>query len=190
MSAPTPATDTQPAGTTVETIYNRERLQLVYGWKPGQLYAVVHRPDAPQFPWSVRIERLEVVPPTMSTATAAQQIITAIGVDVAMGCMPWDVPDFSALHDFVDANMYLDEVMVAAGWVYDPASDEQTRWANDVVDLVNTALNGGSRPSRWETDPDGYHAWLADAKHALRASRAAAFGLTTAQMATHDGSRS
>lgn len=41
-----------------------------------------------------------------AAAAAADLVILAIGDDVAKGVMPWDVPDFSALHDFVDANEY------------------------------------------------------------------------------------
>jgi hypothetical protein len=102
--------------------------------------------------------------PMMDTVTAAEKIIAMIGADVARGVMPWDVPDFSALHDFVDANTYVDDVMHEAGWVFDPADEEQCRWANVVMELVNVALNGGGRRPRWEYDPAGYKRWLYAAK--------------------------
>lgn len=122
----------------------------------------------------------------LSTADAAQRVIAMIGSDVAAGIMPWDVPDFSALHDFVDANTYLDDVLADAGWDFNPSDDQQCRWAGTVIDLVNTALNGGGRRNRWEYDPAGYKTWLLASKEDLASSRAKAFGLTPAQMAHHD----
>lgn len=121
-----------------------------------------------------------------SIAAAADLVIQAIGADVAAGIMPWDVPDFSALHDFVDANEYGLSLLELVGWEFNMADDAQYAWTYAVEGVVAGRLSG-YRAARWETDPDGYRAWLHASKVALIGSRAKAFGLTLGQMAQHDG---
>jgi hypothetical protein len=45
----------------------------------------------------------------------ADQIMSEIRRDIATGLVPADVPDFAALHDHVDANMYADAVFFVEG---------------------------------------------------------------------------
>jgi hypothetical protein len=64
VAAPVPATeaDARPAGARVTVSYNQADTELVYPVRPGDRYAVVCRPDQPQYPWSVRVEHLTDTP--------------------------------------------------------------------------------------------------------------------------------
>lgn len=121
----------------------------------------------------------------ISIAAGAALIVEAITADVADGLIPWDVPDFSALHDFVDGNVYGLVVLEQIGWAFDMADDEQYRWICAVEEIVNRRL-GGTRPPRWDIDPEGYRAWVRRAKAGLLDSRAEGFGMTRQQMLAHD----
>jgi hypothetical protein len=122
----------------------------------------------------------------ISTAAGADIIQAAIGADVASGMVPWDVPDYSALHDFVDANMYLDDLLTQIGWEHDPGSQLQADWCTAVMTHINVRL-GGLRPPMYDTDPIRYAEWVYASKCGLLESRAKAFGLTICQQAMHDG---
>jgi hypothetical protein len=123
-----------------------------------------------------------------AVAKSTREVLAAIAADVAAGVVPWDVPDFSSLHDFVDANQYLLDTTEGEGTCIDQAGTEaDDDYMNDVCDAVNTALSGrGPRWNRWREDPEGYAAWLAGAKRALLASRAAYFGMSESAMRAHD----
>lgn len=115
---------------------------------------------------------------------SAQRVLGMIAEDVSAGIIPWDVPDFSALHDFVDANLYLIELVGEVA--FDTRNEKQMTYLADIEERVAKALNGGC-PTRWQTDPDGYRRWMKLRKRGLLASRAAAFGLSLHAMAAHDG---
>jgi hypothetical protein len=121
-----------------------------------------------------------------STTAAASLIIKAIGADVAAGVIPWDVPDFAAVHSFVDGNLYGLDLLEQIGWEFSMADNAQYDWTYAVEEIVNQRL-GGSRPARWETDPEGYATWAHASKVALIDSRATAFGLSRERMMAHDG---
>lgn len=70
----------------------------------------------------------------------ATKVIAAVQSDMAAGWVPATVDTFSALHDHVDANMYLLNEMEEAGEEYDPASDEQSSRDNAAMELVNQWL--------------------------------------------------
>lgn len=61
MSRPWPATEAEarPAGTAAVVYYNQAHVELVYPVKAGDLYAVVHYPELPQYPWSVQVGHLD-----------------------------------------------------------------------------------------------------------------------------------
>lgn len=65
--------------------------------------------------------------------------------DVLAGQVPADVPTFSALHDYVDANEYgglCDETADVARDC-DPSSDEWCEWANAVQQDLSTWIETG-----------------------------------------------
>lgn len=80
---------------------------------------------------------------TVTTAELGREVLRSIEEDIADGVMPWDVYDFSELHNYVDANCYTLEV---AGYDGSGAGDEL---AGAVQDWVARALRG-DRPSSLE----------------------------------------
>ena len=85
----------------------------------------------------------ETVTP-MTADEGAARMLAMIAADVAAGVVPWDVPDYRALHDFVDANTYgLDLVQEMHPGVpgYYPGGDEQG-WLAQVERAVNARLSG------------------------------------------------
>lgn len=59
--------------------------------------------------------------------TWADAVMRLIDEDIAAGKVPADVPDFAALHDYVDANMYIVDAMIPY--------DSQT--VDGIIDIVN-----------------------------------------------------
>jgi len=123
-----------------------------------------------------------------AVAESTRDVLAAIAADVAAGVVPWDVPDFSSLHDFVDANQYLLDTIEGKDAYIDRAGTKaDDDHMNEVSDAVNAALSGRDhRWNRWREDPEGYAVWLAGAKRALLASRAAYFGMSESAMRAHD----
>lgn len=76
----------------------------------------------------------------ITTEELAREHVRLIERDVAAGDVPWDVCDFSELHNFVDANTYTLDVVGMDG------SDAGTGLANAVQDRVAWMLRG-SLPS-------------------------------------------
>ena len=74
----------------------------------------------------------------------ADMIMIEINKDIADGIVPRDVASFSALHDYVDANMYVLDAMHDDFPEPDSDenlfSDEETDTANAVMDEVNERL--------------------------------------------------
>lgn len=70
----------------------------------------------------------------------ATKVIGAVQADIEAGWVPTTVANFSELHDHVDANMYLLNVMDGAGEEYDAASEEQATRDNAAMELVNQWL--------------------------------------------------
>lgn len=58
-ATPTPAAEGRPEGARMTVTYNNAAVELVYGYQAGAAYAVVRYPDQPQYPWSVRTDKLE-----------------------------------------------------------------------------------------------------------------------------------
>ncbi len=86
---------------------------------------------------------------TVTTQELGREVLRLIEEDVADGVMPWDVYDFSELHNYVDANCYTLQV---AGYDGSDAGDELV---NAVQDWVAHALRG-DRPSSL-TFSDDWH---------------------------------
>lgn len=76
----------------------------------------------------------------VTTAEFGREVLRLIEQDVANGTVPWDVYDYSELHNFVDANGYTLEVVGFDGSGYG------TDLTSEVQDWVAVALRG-SRPS-------------------------------------------
>lgn len=55
---PSPAVSTAPRGERVLVSYSGQQALLTCGWKPGDLYAIVHNPGQEVYPYSVAIDRL------------------------------------------------------------------------------------------------------------------------------------
>jgi hypothetical protein len=72
----------------------------------------------------------------ITTEELAREHMRLIEEDVAAGDVPWDVYDFTELHNFVDANTYTLDVMGMDG------SEDGTNLANAVQDRVATMLRG------------------------------------------------
>jgi hypothetical protein len=117
-------------------------------------------------------------------------MLAMIAADVAAGIIPWDVPDASALHDFVDGNLYgLDLFAELTGDPDYVPSDAEDNWLNKVANYLDILLCGSPRGSAWrQENPESYSAWLAETKYGLREARAAAFGLTHDPITRHDAS--
>jgi hypothetical protein len=84
----------------------------------------------------------------MFTDTSHAAIVAAtkaeILVDIANGTVPATVSTFSELHDYVDANMYADELI--CNRLMD--GDEYLSFINAVTDEVDAWLRAG-RPATW-----------------------------------------
>ncbi len=102
----------------------------------------------------------------VTTAEFGHEVLRLIEQDVAAGVVPWDIYDFSELHNYVDANEYTLEVCGYDG------SDAGAKLGNPVQDWVAHALRG-DRPSsltfstQWHEDRRFNHrewtpaAWVA-----------------------------
>jgi hypothetical protein len=102
--------------------------------------------------------------------TARDRVLDLIRDDVAAGLVPWDVPDFSALHDFVDANEYLIEVLpLPLAELTEAELTDEADWLNEVSGTVNQLLNGGRGKfwAVWRVDEAGYIAWCNAARERL-----------------------
>jgi hypothetical protein len=68
------------------------------------------------------------------------KVMAMITEDVQAGAVPWTVTNFGQLHDWVDANMYLEH----AGQVFDPAEQDSLDEVNAIEDEVSRRLNDGA----------------------------------------------
>lgn len=59
VNTPAPAKEGRPKGAKMTVTYNQAEVELVSGYEPGALYAVVQYPGRPELPWSVRTDKLE-----------------------------------------------------------------------------------------------------------------------------------
>lgn len=121
--------------------------------------------------------------PTFDQPAATLCILAAIAEDISAGVIPFDVPDYSALHEFVDANEYLHPLLEEDS--YDPGSSEQATWLSDVTDAVDTAI----KASPWvcgASEGEDFRMWVWNAKARLMTTRAAYFGVTVEKQAAHD----
>ena len=94
----------------------------------------------------------------ITTEDLSREVIRLVGQDVAEGGVPWDVADYSELHDYVDANEYTLEVI---GLFY-PDDDEASGpgpvdLTNEVQTRVSEMLSGSAR---FPMTP-GYDEWRA-----------------------------
>lgn len=69
--------------------------------------------------------------------------LDAIKKDMAAGTVPHTVQSFAKLHDYVDANDYLQVALDAAGKEYDPASALQADALNDLMERITCRLQEG-----------------------------------------------
>ncbi len=79
---------------------------------------------------------------TTDTATIshyADEIIKAIDEDIANGSAPVGIASFSALHDHVDANMYVIDVM--QGDFPEPDEDAEILFGDEETDAANAAMD-------------------------------------------------
>jgi hypothetical protein len=76
----------------------------------------------------------------------AREVIRLVGKDVAEGSVPWDVAEYSELHDYVDANEYTLEVI---GPFYPDDNEENGPEPVDLTNEVQTRfsemLSGSTR---------------------------------------------
>lgn len=80
----------------------------------------------------------------VTTEELARETVRLIAEDVDAGIVPWDVRDFSALHDYVDANCYSLEIV---GYYIDETDNDQNYdLINAVQDRVNEMLCGHKVP--------------------------------------------
>ena len=68
-----------------------------------------------------------------------EKVMAAITDDVRSGVVPWTVTNFGQLHDWVDANMYLED----AGQRYDPDDRDSMDEINAIEDEVSRRLGDG-----------------------------------------------
>jgi hypothetical protein len=73
----------------------------------------------------------------ITTKEVAWEHIRLISEEVASGYVPWDVHNFHELHDYVDANKYVLELIGYDG------TDEGIVFINAVQGAVNRLLTGG-----------------------------------------------
>lgn len=67
-------------------------------------------------------------------------VMAAITDDVRSGVVPWTVTTFGQLHDWVDANMYLEH----AGQIFDAADPDSLAEVNAIEDEVSRRLGDGA----------------------------------------------
>lgn len=83
----------------------------------------------------------------VTTEELAREHVRLIAQDVASGQVPWDVYDFSELHDFTDANTYSLDVM----------GMDATGYGTDLTDTVQdrvAEMLRGSRPGSLTWPPE------------------------------------
>jgi len=71
------------------------------------------------------------IPTREDVATAVEEVKAEILADIAKGIQPADVPDFSTLHDYVDANEY--------GGFCD--EDRRAHWDTDALAMMQDVVN-------------------------------------------------
>ena len=69
----------------------------------------------------------------------ADKVMAMVIDDVRDGVVPWTVTDFSQLHDWVDANMYLEQ----AGQQFDAGDPASIAETNAIADAVSKRLADG-----------------------------------------------
>jgi len=72
-------------------------------------------------------------------ARFADKVMAAIIDDVRSGAVPWTVTNFGQLHDWVDANMYLED----AGQEFDASNQDSLDEVNAIEDDVSQRLGNG-----------------------------------------------
>jgi hypothetical protein len=77
-----------------------------------------------------------ITPESLSLLINAQ-----IAQDQRNGAIPMTVRTFAELHDYVDANEYILNVLEAAEIAYEPASFDQADLMNEAMDLTDAWLN-------------------------------------------------
>ena len=99
----------------------------------------------------------------ITTEDLAREVIRLVGQDVGEGSVPWDVADYSELHDYVDANEYTLEVI----GLFHPEDNEENGpepvdLTNEVQTRVSEMLSGSTRfpmthgYDEWRATVDGY----------------------------------
>jgi hypothetical protein len=87
----------------------------------------------------------------ITTDELAWEVLRIVEHDVADGFVPWDVSCFGQLHDFVDANMYTDELIGLA----EPDDEDDERHIaihNAVTSRVNELLTGSKETPAYYAD--------------------------------------
>jgi hypothetical protein len=92
----------------------------------------------------------------ITTEDLAREVIRLVGQDVAADTVPWDVADYSELHDYVDANEYTLEV-IGLLCPDDGSEPEAADLTSEVQTRVSEMLSGSSRSPM----TPGYCEWRA-----------------------------
>jgi hypothetical protein len=101
----------------------------------------------------------------ITTEDLAREVIRLVGQDVAAGTVPWDVADYSELHDYVDANEYTLEVIGLPGPDDEGSRPEAADLTSEVQTRVSEMLSGSSRSPMtpgygvWRAIVDGYRTY-------------------------------
>jgi hypothetical protein len=93
----------------------------------------------------------------ITTEDLAREVIRLVGQDVAAGTVPWDVADYSELHDYVDANEYTLEVIGLFRPDDEGSGPELADLTSEVQTRVSEMLSGSSRSPM----TPGYDEWRA-----------------------------
>jgi hypothetical protein len=127
----------QAMGRVMYRRYSMDRLSKV-----GSAHDDVETPEAVEAPTAP-----EVAPGIARVADAMKDEITAL---IADGTVPADVPDFSSLHDYVDANMLAHEVYGSE--IPEDETDEQGEVRNeregDIFNRASSVVDAWLRAGR------------------------------------------
>jgi hypothetical protein len=93
----------------------------------------------------------------ITTEDLAREVIRLVAQDVAAGTVPWDVADYSELHDYVDANEYTLEVIGLLSPDDEGSRPAATGPTSEVQTRVSEMLSGSSRSPM----TPGYGEWRA-----------------------------
>lgn len=137
-----------PYGTTVDHVdINPSGTIRIYGTRHTSTESkLVYRGIRPEL--QVSVQRGTRPANALDVAPAVELAIRQIRADIGYGRVPSTVPDFSALHDHVDANEYggLCDPVSGIDWI--DSEDESNYSGNAVQNSVNSWIKAGM-PADW-----------------------------------------